>query len=226
MGWFGRRECIRSDHGYHEWVVDKWKPGRMSCKHCPTGRPIRLPTLIYGYRLKVAFHPDLYDEYDIVRWLILDTPQRQWTPASVAYHLGIKTRLADTILFELWRERAIAATGARRSRRFHAPKTREVTVARKTVIITDAKLAAGSQPQSDVREPAKLRRVEPGLYETPDGRYGVVKTDSVGEWDLVAEGGWAITEGGAKDGVELPGSYRTKRDAAVALAELLDRQEV
>lgn len=68
----------------------------------------------------------------------------------------------------------------------------------------------------------QLRCVGPGMYETKDGRYGVVRVESVGEWDTVSGDGWAIVQGDARTGEELPGGYRTKRDAVVALAAMLD----
>lgn len=77
----------------------------------------------------------------------------------------------------------------------------------------------------------KLRRVEAGLYELPDGSYGVVKVESADEWDGVSQDGWAITQerrpgrgDAAKDGEELPGYYRTKADAVEALTELLKKE--
>lgn len=79
----------------------------------------------------------------------------------------------------------------------------------------------------------KLRKVEPGMYETPDGRYGVVKIESEGEVfsnahggyvDVVSGDAWAIVEGSAKDGTELPGEYRTKADAVAALTDLLTKE--
>lgn len=79
--------------------------------------------------------------------------------------------------------------------------------------------------------PVRLRKVEAGLYETADGRYGVVKIESVEEWDTVSGDAWAITVelrpgrgDAAKDGNELPGEYRTKADATEALAELLAQE--
>lgn len=75
----------------------------------------------------------------------------------------------------------------------------------------------------------KLRRVEAGLYETQDGRYGIVRIESVGEWDDYSTDGWAITQerwhglgDAAKDGNELPGYYRTKAEAVEALEEMLN----
>ena len=83
----------------------------------------------------------------------------------------------------------------------------------------------------DRSDAGTLRRVEAGLYETQDGRYGVVKVESADEWDGVTQDGWAITEerrpglgDAAKDGEELPGYHRTKAEAVEALVELLARQ--
>lgn len=64
----------------------------------------------------------------------------------------------------------------------------------------------------------RLRKVEPGLYETLDGRYGIVRVESMDEWDRVESLGWAITDGGAKDGEERPTWYRTMAEARAALA--------
>jgi hypothetical protein len=86
--------------------------------------------------------------------------------------------------------------------------TRSVTIA-PTTITDSAEMAI------------RLRRVEAGLYELPDGSYGVVRVESCDEFDAVSSDGWAIVRGGAKDGIELPGSYRTKADAVEALEEML-----
>jgi hypothetical protein len=67
----------------------------------------------------------------------------------------------------------------------------------------------------------RLRRVEAGLYELPDESYGVVRVESMDEWDAVSGDGWAIVRGPAKTGTELPGYYRTKAEAVEALDEML-----
>jgi hypothetical protein len=94
-----------------------------------------------------------------------------------------------------------------------------MTSRRKTVIVNLANRTAPAP--APVAAPAQLRKVDAGMYETRDGRYGVVAIESAGEWDTISSEGWAITEGGARDGVELPGTYRTKREAAIALAARL-----
>jgi hypothetical protein len=67
----------------------------------------------------------------------------------------------------------------------------------------------------------RLRYIDAGLYETRDGRYGVVRVESMGEWDDVSQGGWSLVRGGAKDGVEFGEEYRTLADAREALEKLL-----
>lgn len=78
----------------------------------------------------------------------------------------------------------------------------------------------------------KLVKVEAGLYEVPDGSYGVVKVESVGEWDEVSQGGWAIVQerrpgygSAAKDGNELPGAYGSKKEAHQELSKMLAPKE-
>lgn len=44
----------------------------------------------------------------------------------------------------------------------------------------------------------RLRRIESGLYETPDGRYRVERVDSMGEWDTTSST-WVVTTGGRPD---------------------------
>jgi hypothetical protein len=62
-----------------------------------------------------------------------------------------------------------------------------------------------------------LRRIESGLYSTPDGLWGIARAESMGEWDDVDSLGWVIIRGDVKDGEELPTIYRTKAEAAAAL---------
>lgn len=72
---------------------------------------------------------------------------------------------------------------------------------------------------------SNLHRIESGVYATPDGRFAIIRLDSVGERDTVTTEGWAIVLGDAYDGEELPTIYRTKRDATAALPAVAAKHE-
>lgn len=83
---------------------------------------------------------------------------------------------------------------------------------------------------------AGLRRVESGVYETPDGRYRVERIDSLGEswsnahgqWVESTSSIWVVTKRPAHEAgewVEVSQEYDRKREAVAALAARLDREE-
>lgn len=70
-----------------------------------------------------------------------------------------------------------------------------------------------------------LRRVEAGLYSTPDGRWGVARVESEGEWGDLEGLGWSVIRGYVKDGEEVGPVFRTKALAAAALLEIRAQHE-
>jgi hypothetical protein len=80
-----------------------------------------------------------------------------------------------------------------------------------------------------------MKRIESGVYETPDGRYRIERIDSLGDgWSEsrqqtvleVTTSTWVITERPERAEAEWPerGEYPTKRAAVEALKTITERE--